>query len=177
MGKDVHEHLGLTDDVVFVATRSEHGLPGSWPCTHTTQRKTERARHPHAPLPWTLTTFIASELGTCSKFCWWKLVDRAWDSSVLESCSCWTGANGGCWLYVSVTVKPETNHKMWAWQKILQSHQKKGPKSWFYKRRFLPSELESGLAFVSWLSERLLTALPAGLTHQPSTCGHPTVPT
>ena len=88
----------------------------------TVTSKTECASQRQAPLPWTLTTFIASELGTCSRFCWWKLVDRAWDSSVLESCSCWTGANGVGWLYVSVTVKPETR------QKIRQSHQKKTKK-------------------------------------------------
>lgn len=38
-------------------------------------------------------------------------MERACDSSVLESWSCWTGASGGCWPYVSVMVKPGTNQK------------------------------------------------------------------
>lgn len=70
-----------------------------------------------------LTTSMASELGTCSKFCWWKLVDKAWDSSVLESCSCCTAGNGVCWLYVSVTVKPE-RHEVQELYSTCQSYQR-----------------------------------------------------
>ena len=59
----------------------------------TVKNKLESA---HEDTSVTLTTLMVSVPGTGRRFCWWKLVERAWDSSVLESCNCWTGGNGVC---------------------------------------------------------------------------------
>lgn len=159
-----------------MATRSEPALRGVPGLRRTEQVGTERAHHCHTPLPWTLTTFIASEPGTCTRFCWWKLAERACDSSVLESWSCWTGANAGCWPYASVTVKPGTNQKKHRLGKKYYSQAKKTPKKLLLQIK--TATFCGGLALASRLQEHLLAGrspcpalTPAGhrLTDEPST--------